>query len=206
MTKATLIRTTFNWCLQVQGFSQKSWAVLAHAFNPRTWEAEAGGFLSLSQPGLQSEFQDSQGYTEKPCLEKENKTKQKKRFSQLSSRQEHGSAQAGMVQEELRVLHLHLKATRRRLAPRWFSLPTPLNDTSSKETTPTQIRPHFLRPLPEHIQTYSNHHSLHICICMSGALRGQKGYQTQRVVRCRGGTGSQTWCALSLRTESAHNH
>jgi hypothetical protein len=35
--------------------------VVAHAFN--------GG-----QPGLQSEFQDSQGYTtEKPCLEKQNK-------------------------------------------------------------------------------------------------------------------------------------
>jgi hypothetical protein len=25
----------------------------------------------ISQPGLQSEFQDSQGYTEKPCLENE---------------------------------------------------------------------------------------------------------------------------------------
>jgi hypothetical protein len=24
-----------------------SWSVLAHAFNPSTWEAEAGGFLSL---------------------------------------------------------------------------------------------------------------------------------------------------------------
>jgi hypothetical protein len=33
-----------------------------------------------------------------------------------SPRQEHGSIQAGMVQEELRVLHLHLKAARRRLA------------------------------------------------------------------------------------------
>jgi hypothetical protein len=42
----------------------------AHAFNPSTWEAEAGGFLSWSQPGLQSEFQDSQDYTEKPCLKK----------------------------------------------------------------------------------------------------------------------------------------
>jgi hypothetical protein len=34
------------------------------------------------QPGLQSEFQDSQGYTEKPCLEKTkkqtNKQQQKK--------------------------------------------------------------------------------------------------------------------------------
>jgi hypothetical protein len=33
-------------------------------------------FWVRGQPGLQSEFQDSQGYTEKPCLEK-NKTKQK---------------------------------------------------------------------------------------------------------------------------------
>jgi hypothetical protein len=31
---------------------------------------------------------------------------------------EHDSIQAGMVQEELRVLHLHLKAGRRILAPR----------------------------------------------------------------------------------------
>jgi hypothetical protein len=31
-------------------------------------------------PGLQSEFQDSQGYTEKPCLEKPKKKKKKKRM------------------------------------------------------------------------------------------------------------------------------
>ena len=49
-------------------------AVVAHTFNPSTWEAEAGGFLSL-QPGLQSEFQDRQGYTEKPCLKKNNNKK-----------------------------------------------------------------------------------------------------------------------------------
>jgi hypothetical protein len=30
-------------------------------------------FLVRGQPGLQSEFQDSQGYTEKPCLEKNKK-------------------------------------------------------------------------------------------------------------------------------------
>ena len=34
-----------------------SWAMVAHAFNPSTGEAEAGGFLR--RPGLQSEFQDS---------------------------------------------------------------------------------------------------------------------------------------------------
>ena len=33
---------------------------MAHAFNPSTWEAEAGGFRVRGQPGLQSEFQDSQ--------------------------------------------------------------------------------------------------------------------------------------------------
>jgi hypothetical protein len=45
---------------------------MAHPFNPSTQEAEADGFLS-SRP---AEFQDSQGYTEKPCLKKtENKTK-----------------------------------------------------------------------------------------------------------------------------------
>jgi hypothetical protein len=30
-------------------------------------------FWVPGQPGLQSEFQDSQGYTEKPCLEKQTK-------------------------------------------------------------------------------------------------------------------------------------
>jgi hypothetical protein len=37
-------------------------------------------FWVRGQPGLQSEFQDSQSYTEKPCLEKtKNKNKNKKK-------------------------------------------------------------------------------------------------------------------------------
>jgi hypothetical protein len=39
------------------------------------------------------------------------------RFSPLSSRQKHGSIQAGMVLEKLRVLYLDLKATRRDRLP-----------------------------------------------------------------------------------------
>jgi hypothetical protein len=36
-------------------------------------------FWVQGQPGLQSEFQDSQGYTEKPCLEKQKTNKQTKK-------------------------------------------------------------------------------------------------------------------------------
>jgi hypothetical protein len=42
---------------------------VAHDFNPSTWEAEAGDLCIQGQPSLQSEFQESQGYTEKTCLE-----------------------------------------------------------------------------------------------------------------------------------------
>jgi hypothetical protein len=40
--------------------------VVAHAFDPSTREAEAGSSL---------EFQDSQSYTEKPCLKNQNEQK-----------------------------------------------------------------------------------------------------------------------------------
>ena len=40
---------------------------------------------------------------------------QVQRFSPLSPKWEHGSVQAGIVQAEMRVLHLHLKAASGRL-------------------------------------------------------------------------------------------
>ena len=54
---------------------------MEHTFSPSTREAEAGGFLSSRPAWSQSEFQDSQGYTEKPCLGKNKKqtNKQKKK-------------------------------------------------------------------------------------------------------------------------------
>ena len=40
------------------------------AYNSSTWEGEASRSLGIQeQPDLQSMFQDSQGYTEKPYLE-----------------------------------------------------------------------------------------------------------------------------------------
>ena len=42
-------------------------------------QAEEDRFLVWGQPGLLSEFQDNQGYTEEPCLKKQkNKQKTKK--------------------------------------------------------------------------------------------------------------------------------
>jgi hypothetical protein len=47
--------------------------VAAHNFKSSTWEAGTGRSLSLRPAYLQSEPQNSLGYTEKPCLEKRNK-------------------------------------------------------------------------------------------------------------------------------------
>ena len=49
-----------------------------------TQEAEAGKSLRVQdQPGLQHEFQDSQGYTEKPCQEKTKSKKQTNKKKEL---------------------------------------------------------------------------------------------------------------------------
>ena len=47
--------------------------MVVYACNISTQEAEAGGFLHSVQgnPGLQSDLQDSQSYTEKPYLKKQ---------------------------------------------------------------------------------------------------------------------------------------
>jgi hypothetical protein len=55
--------------------------VVAHTFNPSTREEEAGRFLKFEASLVYREFQDSQGYTEKPCLEKpKTKKKEKKKI------------------------------------------------------------------------------------------------------------------------------
>jgi hypothetical protein len=57
--------------------------MVAHTFNPSTREAEEGDFWVQGQPGLQSEFQDSQGYTEKPCLKKPGGKKKLSKIAQF---------------------------------------------------------------------------------------------------------------------------
>jgi hypothetical protein len=47
---------------------------------PALGRQRQANFWVRGQPGLQSEFQDSQGYTEKPCLEKPKQTKEKKQI------------------------------------------------------------------------------------------------------------------------------
>jgi hypothetical protein len=56
--------------------------MVAHAFNPSTWEAEAGGFLS-SRPAWSTEQVPGQPRatqrTEKPCFKKPKKKKKKRK-------------------------------------------------------------------------------------------------------------------------------
>jgi hypothetical protein len=65
---------------QQQQQEPTSWAWWCTPLIPALRRQRQADFCVRGQPGLQSEFQDSQVYTEKPCLRKtnkQNKTKQK---------------------------------------------------------------------------------------------------------------------------------
>jgi hypothetical protein len=51
----------------------------------------AGEFLSSRPAGLQSEFQDSQGYTQKPCLKKTKTKTNKQTNKQKTQKDQHVS-------------------------------------------------------------------------------------------------------------------
>lgn len=61
--------------------------MVVYTFKPSSWDAESGGSLWFQdQSGLQSDFLDSQGYTEKSYLElwppkKDKKKKERKNLS-----------------------------------------------------------------------------------------------------------------------------
>ena len=62
--------------VEVQGYSC-SWAVVAHTFNPSTWEAEAGRFLS-SRPASPTEWVPGQPGLHRETLSQKTKKKKKK--------------------------------------------------------------------------------------------------------------------------------
>jgi hypothetical protein len=86
---------------------------------------------------------------------------QVQRFSPLSSRWERGSIQAGMAQEELRVLCLHPKAASGRLTSRQLGWGT-YTQTHSDTPVPTRShlfqQGHTFRWCHSLVQEYTNHH------------------------------------------------
>ena len=59
---------------------------------PELGKQRQADFWVRGQAGLQSEFQDRQGYTEKPCLEKQtNKNKNKNKTKQKNQQQQQKS-------------------------------------------------------------------------------------------------------------------
>jgi hypothetical protein len=70
-----LVEKTFTLnfqCLSVLRLTQISGRWWRTPLIPTLGRQRQANFRVRGQPGLQSEFQDSQGYTEKPCLEKTN--------------------------------------------------------------------------------------------------------------------------------------
>jgi hypothetical protein len=84
------------------------------------------------------------------------------RFSPLSSRWEHGRIEAGMTQEELRVLCLHPKAASGRLTSRqlgWGSYAHTHSDTPIPTRSHLVQQGHTSRWCHSLVQGYTNHHS-----------------------------------------------
>jgi hypothetical protein len=61
-----------------------SWVWWRMPLIPALGRQRQADFWVWGQPGLQSEFQDSQDYTEKPCLENQKKKKKKKKIPSYS--------------------------------------------------------------------------------------------------------------------------
>jgi hypothetical protein len=101
--------------------------VVAHAFNPSTWEAEAGGFLSSRPAWLQSEFLDSQDYTEKSYLEKPKQKKERKKEGKgREGKGREGKGREGTGREKRKEKKRPWQADKLRTQlpiPRFLSLP-----------------------------------------------------------------------------------
>ena len=86
--------------------------VMAHAFNPSTWEAEASGSLCVEgQPSLQIEFQESWDYrgTLSHISQKANKQTKKQQQQQQINNSEHRPCSAklkiGLCTSNVKIGH-----------------------------------------------------------------------------------------------------
>jgi hypothetical protein len=68
---------SFIMCSMCAKNEDGSWAWWCTPLIPALGRQRQADFWVQSQPGLQSEFQDSQDYTERPCLKKPKKKKKK---------------------------------------------------------------------------------------------------------------------------------
>jgi hypothetical protein len=73
--------------------------MVVQAFNPRTWEAEAGGFLSLRPPWSTKVSSRTARAIEKSCLKKTKKQKNKKKKERKKV-----TFKAGEMVQQLRAL------------------------------------------------------------------------------------------------------
>jgi hypothetical protein len=76
--------------IRILFFKTSSWAWWRTPLIPALERQSQVDFWVRGQPGLQSEFQDNQGYTEKPCLEKQtnkqtNKQQKQKKKNKIKS-------------------------------------------------------------------------------------------------------------------------
>jgi hypothetical protein len=77
--------------------------VVAHAFNPSTWGGRGRWISEIKASLVYSVLQDSQGYTEKPCL-----GKKKKKREQPWARGVRPNIQKLIHREQVVNLHRHL--------------------------------------------------------------------------------------------------
>ena len=76
---------------------------MIHILIPAVRKQRQEGLRVAGQPGLQREFQDSQGYTEKCCLKKKKEEEKKKKGKQEGTKE----GRKGRERERKRKLLIH---------------------------------------------------------------------------------------------------
>jgi hypothetical protein len=87
----------FVWYFELR-VNKRGWVCWRTPLIPVLGRQRQADFWVWGQPGLQSEFQDSQGYTEKPCLKTNKQTNKQKRVNKSET------LGAGEMAQRLRAL------------------------------------------------------------------------------------------------------